>query len=325
MKIEKFLTILFWGIVIYFGIGIVSPVCAYSIQKLANVPVENDFTLGPGKVEVLLDPGSTTTRNLLITNRLGKVMDFKVEIEDFEGSPTGERAAVLLGGKRGPYSLKNYLNPELSEFTLAHGERMVLPVEISIPEGMEPGGLYGSVLVSTSPPKEILKKEAGKVKGQIRIVGRIGSLFFVRVKGKAKEDGKLEKFDTADSKRFYQKGPISFSILYRNTGNVHLDPYGLIEIKNLLGKKIGEIEIDPYFAMPKSLRYREVKWERGLALGRYTATLSLNRGYKNIIDRASINFWILPWKILLIAGIAIFFIIWFIWWIATHFEIRRKR
>ncbi|RLE08187.1 hypothetical protein DRZ78_01550 [Candidatus Aerophobetes bacterium] len=321
---KSFLTILFLGMVIYFGVGVVSPVFAYNIQKLANVPVENDFTLGPGKIEVFLDPGSTTTRNLLITNRLGKTMDFKVEIEDFEGSPTGERAAVLLGGKRGPYSLKDYLHPELSEFTLAHGERMVLPVEISIPEGMEPGGLYGSVLISTSPPEKIPEREEGVAKGQVRIVGRVGTLFFVRTKGEVNEEGALEKFDTTGSKRFYQKGPISFTILYRNTGNVHLDPYGIVEIKNILGKKIGEIEVEPYFAMPKSLRYREVKWERGLALGHYTATLFLNRGYQDIIDTAKINFWIFPWKILLIAGIAIFSIIWFIWWIATHFEIRRK-
>ncbi|MBZ9572971.1 hypothetical protein KJA17_02220, partial [Patescibacteria group bacterium] len=150
-----FFSILIGGVVVGFLLGIASPVFAFEIQKLTNVPVENDFTLGPGKIEVFLDPGEKVTRTLLITNRLGRVMNFKVEIEDFEGSPTGERAAVLLGEKRGPYSFKDYLNPELSEFTLAHGERMVLPVEISIPEGMESGGLYGSVLVLTSPPEEV--------------------------------------------------------------------------------------------------------------------------------------------------------------------------
>lgn len=320
-----FLLIFIGEVIICFGIGIAFPVFAFEIQKLANVPVENDFTLGPGKIEVFLDSGEETTRNLMVTNRLGKVMDFKVEIEDFEGSPTGAQAAVLLGEKQGPYSLRDYLKPELTEFTLAHGERMVLPIEISIPEGMEPGGLYGSVLILTSPPEEVPEREKEVVKGQVRIVGRIGSLFFVRVKGEVTEEGALEKFGTADSKRFYQESPISFSVLYQNTGNVHLAPYGIIEVKNILGKKIGEIGIDPYFAMPESLRYIEVKWERGLGLGLYTATLYLNRGYDDIIDEAKISFWILPWRIILISGIAIFLIFWLLWWFIANFEVRKKR
>jgi len=322
---KKILQTLIGVLAVFLGLGIFSPVLAYEIEKLANIPVTNDFTLGPGKVEIFIDPGAKQTRNLLITNRLGKEMKFKVEIEDFEGSPTGEVAAVLLGGKKGPYSLRDYLYPEITEFTLAHGERMVLPVEISIPEGIEPGGLYGSVLVSTVPSAEELAEEEEVSKGQIQIKGRIGSLFFIRVKGEAAEEGRLEKFDTADSKRFYQKMLISFSVLYRNTGNVHLNPYGVIEIKNLLGKKVDEIEIEPYFAMPKSMRYIEKKWDKDLGLGLYTATLSLNRGYKDIIDTAKISFWILPWKILLSAGIIIFFAIFLIWWSVAHFEIRKKQ
>lgn len=316
--------VLIGGLVLFLGIGFASSVSAYQIEKLANVPVTNDFTLGPGKVEVLLAPGEKETRTLSITNRLGEVMEFKVEIEDFTGDPTGSQAAVLLGETKGPYSLKDYLHPELTEFKLAHGEKMVLPVEISIPAGMEAGGLYGSVLISTVPSEETPGREAEVAKGQIRIAGRIGSLFFVRVKGEVFEEGKLEKFDTAGSKRFYQSGPISFAIISRNTGNVYLSPYGVIEIKNLLGKKVAEIDIDPYFSMPKSLRYKEAKWESSFGLGFYTAKLFLNRGYKDIIDEAKINFWILPWKILLITGVIILLIILLSWWIATHFEIRRK-
>jgi len=312
------------ALVIYFGLAGISPVFAFEVQKLANVLVENDFTLGPGKIELFLNPGESVTRNLLITNRLGRPMKFRVELEDFTGSSTGERAAVLLGNKRSPYSLRDFLHPEIWEFTLSHGERMVLPVTVTIPQEMEPGGLYGSVLISTSPSEDFLEREEEKAKGQVRLVARVGALFFVRVKGKVKEEGRLEKFDTVNSKKFYQSGPIYFSIYYRNTGNVHLDPYGIIEVKNILGRKIGEIEIEPYFAMPNSLRYREVKWDRKLGIGRYTATLFLNRGYNNIIDTAKITFWILPWKIILITAALFFIIIFVVWWIATHFEIRRK-
>lgn len=312
------------GGVIYLCIGFYSSVFAFEIESLPNVLVTKDFTLGPGKIEVFLNPGEEEIRNLQITNRLGKTMNFNVEIEDFEGSLTGETAVILLGGKRGPYSLRDYLHPEVLKFQLAHGERMNLPIKISIPKDMEPGGLYGSVLIVSSPLEPDLETEQGKTKGQVKLVARIGSLFFVRIKGDVQEQGELEKFDTLNSKRFYQKGPIDFSIFYRNQGNVHLNPYGTIEIKNILNKKIGEIITNPYFAMPKSLRYREVKWERGLALGRYTAVLSLNRGYQDIIDTAKVSFWIIPWKILLIVAVIFFLLILFIWWFVGHFEIKKK-
>lgn len=311
------------GLTLCFGLIFALPVSAYEIQKLTNVEKENDFTLGPGKVEVFLSKGESATKNLMITNRLGEPMKFRVNIEDFIGSLTGDRAAVLLGEEKGPYSLRDYLHPELTEFNLNHGERIVLPVEISIPEDAEPGGLYGSVLVSTSPIGGA-SEGSDVTEGQIQFVSRIGSLFFVRVEGDAKEEGSLEEFDTILSKRFYQQGPISFAALYRNSGNIHLSPYGVIEIKNFLGSKIGTVEIDPYFAMPNSLRAREVKWDGGFAMGRYTATLSLNRGYNDIIDQKQISFWILPWKILLIIGIIVLFVIALFWFAASRFEIKRK-
>lgn len=321
---KKFQLILTGGMAVCFGIVFALPVFGYQIQKLTNVLVENDFTLGPGKTEILLPAGESETRNLTITNRLGRPMNFKIEIEDFVGSLTGERAAILLGEERGPYSLRDYLQPEVMEFTLNHGERIILPIKISIPEDAEPGGLYGSVLVSTSPIEEIAGEEKEDIRGQVHLVARIGSLFFVRVAGEAKTEGWLEEFNTVDNKTFYSRGPVTFSIANKNTGNVHLVPYGTIEIKNVLGRKIGEIEIDPYFVMPQSLRYRQATWEKELALGVYTATLHINRGYGDIIDTAKISFWILPWQIALIILAVLIILIVFFYWILKHFEIRKR-
>jgi len=59
---------------------------AYTIEDLRDIPVENDFVLAGSKVELWLDPGQSYTKELLITNRLGKRMDFTIEIEDFEGT-----------------------------------------------------------------------------------------------------------------------------------------------------------------------------------------------------------------------------------------------
>jgi len=305
----------------FFGLSF-SLVLAYQIEDLTDVPVANDFVLGVGKIELWLDPGEKYTRELYITNRIGETMDFKVEIEDFKGSRDPKEAVILLGEEKGPYSLKDYLTPEITEFTLSHGQRMILPVEISIPPDAEPGGLYGSILVSAHPILTPAEVEELKAKGQIKLVSRLSSLFFIRVKGEAKEDGLLKDFKI--EKKYYEKGPIPFQILFENNGNVHLAPYGVIEIYNILGKKVDEIELDTWFALPDSLRLREVKWERGLLFGKYTALTSINRGYQDIIDQKAVEFWVIPWKIILAGILAIGLIVWFLIWIAGHFEIRKK-
>ncbi|MDP3093702.1 MAG: hypothetical protein Q8N16_02965 [bacterium] len=299
---------------------------AYTIEKLPDVAVEKDFTVGPAQNEVFLDPGAEATKNLMVTSRLGKTTSFIITLEDFKGTTTGETSALLLGGERnGPYSLIDYLKPETTEFTLNHGERIALPIKISIPADAEPGGRYGAVLVSITNPVEI-KSQEGEVVGGINVTGRVAALYLVRVRGDVEEDGFLREIRTVGPKKwFYDKGPISLELLFENRGSVHLNLYGVIEIRNLFNKKVGEIKLDPWFAMPQSLRSRVVKFDRSLLFGRYTALASINRGYDDIVDQKSVNFWVIPWKFLA-AGIIILGLFAFLLrWLLSKVEIRVKR
>ncbi len=296
---------------------------AYTIEDLGLIgDPPGDFVLGPGKTELLMEPGEKTARELYISNRLGERMKFKVEIEDFAGSMNPETTVVLLGDQRGPYSLKDYIKPELEEFVLEHGERIKMEVEISVPEDAEPGGRYGSLLVKSVPPGPDLKEEKDKAVPGVKIISRLGTLFFVRVKGEVEEKGFLKDFKT--SKEFYEKGPVPFELLFENQGSVHLTPYGKIEIKNFLDKKIDEIQLDAWFAMPGSLRSRKVEWQRELLFGRYIATVEVSRGYGEDVDKKSVAFWVIPWKLILAGIAALILIILFLRWIFGHFEIRRK-
>lgn len=318
----KSLRLILLGSSLFFSFGLIGPVLAYEIEDLPGTPVEGDFVVGPGKQELWMEPGAQAMRQIIITNRLGRIMGFRIEIEDFKGSRDLRETVILLGGERGPYSLRDYLKPEISEFTLNHGQRMILPITISIPEDAEPGGLYGAVIVSTQPPAIERRDREEEVEPGIGIITRIGALYFVRVKGDVVEQGFLQEFKTPE--RFFEKGPVPFEMLFQNDGTVHLMPYGIIEIRNLLGRQVGEVKVDPFFALPDSLRQREVEWKPRLALGRYTATLFLNRGYQDIIDQKSLTFWIIPWKIILAGIIGLFLIIWFFRWLFSKFEIRRK-
>lgn len=287
---------------------------AYQVENLNNVKQEGDFTLGPTKIEVWADPGEEIDKKITITNRAGYPLYFKIGKEDFIGHEDPAKVTKFLGEQTSNFSLKDWLFPDRENFVLEHGQRAHFNIRIKVPESAEPGGYYAAVFVASQP-------EPGS-QAEVKVISRVGSLFFVRVRGEVKESGYLEDFSIPKS--YYQKGPIEFSLLSQNTGNVHLVPYGIIEIKNLLGRKVDQTELEPWFVMPESSRIRKVAWDKGHLFGVYQATAKINRGYGNMVDQKSVRFVVAPWKTLLIGLIGLLILILFIRWITSKFKITRK-
>ncbi len=293
-------------------------VSAYVIETIPGQDVFGDFVAGPGKVEIEVKPGESVTRNITVTNRMGDTRFFNLDVEDFTGSSDIETPVVLLGDEKGPYSLKDYISFPEKTFELKHGQRAVIPVTISVPTDAQPGALYGSVLSSTA------SKPGQNGGAKNSIIARIGTLFFVTVPGAVDHAGSLKEFSTKDSQQIFGSGPISFRLLYENKGNVYVNPYGEIRIKNFFGKEVKNVEVEPWFAMPNSLRSREVEWKSSFLVGKYTAVASINRGYDNIVDTMEFSFWVIPVKllVLVVVGIALFLLA--LRFVVTRFEIRKK-
>jgi hypothetical protein len=269
-----------------------------------------DFIVSPGRVELEARPGETAVRYLTITNRVSDNRTFELLVEDVAGTEDGSAAVRLLGEERGPYTLKDYISFPSRTFTLALGERARIPVFINIPADASPGGFYGSVLVTTVRDEGADGPVGGDTGARSPIIARVGTLFFVTVPGEVERSGAARAFSLIDDYWWYESGPVRFGIAYENTGSVHLAPYGELRVRNMFGEEVGFVEIDPWFVLPGSLRFREITWDRELLLGRYTATLALNRGYDDIVDEFELSFWVLPWK--MVGGtFLVFFIIFF--------------
>lgn len=285
--------------------------------------IVGDFVVGPGKVDIAILPGESRTIEMTVTNRTGERRKFNFTVEDATGSDNLEQPIVLLGETRGPYSLKDYVSIPHMNFELDQGERARIPVTITIPEDAEAGGLYGSVLVETATIEDTNTTESNAAPRSV-IVARIGTLFFITVPGDIEREGALKKFSTIPEKTYFESGSINFGILFENTGPIHLAPYGELRIVNMLHEEVGFIELEPWFALPKSLRLREVSWNRELLFGRYTATALINRSYDDVVDTMEYTFWVLPWKIV-VGGFAVVFITLFlIRAFFRSFEFKRK-
>ncbi len=304
---------------------------AFPIQAAAieitnsTVEINDDFVVGPAKTEVFLKPGEKVTKSLSVLNRTDREQLFTVEVEDFTGSKDPNQVVVLLGNDRGPYSLRDYIEPEVNSFKLKSGQRAVMDVVISLPQDAEPGGHYGSVLVSSEPSRSENENEFDNT---TKTVSRIGVLYFVRIAGKVKEDARLVDFRLEGEKSFYEKGPFNFEVLFENSSSVHLTPSGTIKVKNMIGRTVKELKVDPFFSLPDSLRAAKIAWDGGFAFGRYTAEVNLARGYQESPDQTdtmSVSFWVLPWKIVVGLIIVIVIAFFILRKLLRSFEIKRKK
>ncbi len=280
---------------------------AATIEYLAGTPVHGDFVVSPAKIEFLLESGESAGKFIAITNRLGRDINFSIAVEDVRGSSDPVEPVVLLEGAAGPYSLKPFVILGADRFVLRHGDRMMLPVEIRMPGGAEPGGRYGAVVVTAEVPVD----RGGSM---VTIKSRIAALVFVRVGGSAIRDGgRLLSFDTIPpGQRFFESAPGAFAVTFENAGTAHLNPYGLLSVTNTISGGVREIRIDPYYVMPDSVRLRELRLSETLPFGRYRAAILLNRGYGDIVDEAGFIFWVFPqalWVTILAAGAAVLAVI----------------
>lgn len=296
--------------------------------KTESIPnagdIIGDFVVGPGRFEAFMNPGESRTTEILVTNRTGVDRRFYLSVEDIKGSVDGSDSVVLLGDDRGPYSIKDYISFPTNTFDLKHGQRVRVPVTISIPADAEPGGFYGSILTRTISVPLNQEEVPGSAVIRSPLVQRIGSLFFITVPGDNIYQGQLQDFKIVPTKKWYEKGPFNFVITYENTGSSHLNPYGEIRIQNMFGEEVGFIELTPWFALPQSVRLREVTWGRDMLYGKYTATILLNRGYDDIVDEMTYTFWVIPWKFVAIGFVGLFLIFLILRTFFKTFEFKRK-
>ena len=292
----------------------------YKIERLIGNVEVGDFVVGPGRSELTLQPGETKTFTLSVSNRISDDRAFKLEVADIGGTADGSSALQVIEDERGPYSILDYISFPEDTIILKLGERARIPITVSVPANAEPGGYYGSILVSTVQVSAATDPAAPRNP----IIARVGSHVFLTVAGEQEVGGQVLGMNTLPSSWWYEGGPITFGISYENTGSLHTNAYGQLSIKNLLNEEVGYIEIDPWFILPKSIRTREIAWDREFMFGRYTAVASINRGYEDIVDEVSVTFWVLPWKLLamLFGGLFIVFLV--IRLFFRTFEFKRK-
>jgi hypothetical protein len=283
-----------------------------AISQQSDVPVRNDFQVGPTRFVLELAPGEQRTIKIELLSRGGDEHTYSLSVEDFSSDETGNDIAMY-GGKDGPFSSRSWVKPQVEKLNLRHGERATIPVTVSVPANAAVGDHYSTVLFQRDPKG---------VQPGFNIVARVGVLLLITVKGQVIREGGLQDFGTAAP--FYWWLPATLDLRYKNSGTVHLVPTGRVEIRNVFGILVDEIPVKDWYVLRNSTRGRTITWHPSFALGYYKATLSVNANANHETEVMSTSFWVIPAVPVALVLIAIFLVSLVVQVFFTRFEIRKK-
>ena len=275
-------------------------VCSFLLVAPAVLAQVTGVQISPLRIEESVDPGEVLREEIKVTNLSDSTTTFYIYLMDFKAKGEGGQAQLLPSGSEEGRFMSSWIKATSTGIVFMPGEKKKIPISIEVPEDIGPGGYYGAMALGTVPPKI----EAGGV--AIAVGQQAGILTLLRVSGDVVEDALIREF-SADKDFYSTPFKVNFVTRVQNLGNVHIKPHGLIEITNMLGRKVTTLRINDAGTnvLPDSIRRFENSWEGDFGFGRYTATLSLSFGtfaYEGGEGRQTLyaqrSFWIIPWRMI---------------------------
>lgn len=291
-----------------------------------------NLTVSPVFLSLITDPGKNISTSIRVQNNNNETEYLRLELARFV--PVADGNPVIADVEKEDEFAK-WISFSPSEFVLLPNESKNVKVSID-PSDDAALGYYYAIVVDRI-------QEAGDEKSPV-VAGSpaIPVLLEVRSPNASRE---VQILDFKTDKAIYEYLPTEFEIKLKNTGNIHSSPIGDIFIDSGDDKDIAIIQVNggKGNVLPQSTRVFKATWEDGFAvrvpkmndgqvvkdkdgkatyetkydftkankfrIGKYTANLLLiyDNGERDIPLEAKVSFWIIPWKILLIAtGILLF-------------------
>jgi len=277
--------------------------------------------IAPPVIYLTVDPGQTVKTQIYIRDISSGNLIVTGQVNDFVSGGEDGTPKILLDQEAdsSAFSIKNWVAP-LPSLLLIPREIKTMTATINVPKDASPGGHYGVVRFTSTPPS---------LEGSgVSLAASIGVLLLVTVRGEITEDLKVESFTVSrDGKAgtFFESGPVSFTQKFKNAGNIHVQPTGQVTINDMFGKKFAAVNVNvpPGNVLPDSSRqFTEVLDKSVIGnkrmFGRYKATLKVTYGADKKEITSTIAFWVIPYKLVaavIIGLIALFF--------ALRFAIKR--
>lgn len=300
-----------------------------SQSVLAQTPPSGiSLNVSPVFINLSIDPGKTVSSQFKVTNNNNFSEKLQFDVAKFESNPqTGQ---PIISDITVEDEFASWLEFDKKKVTLGPNETRTFKFTISPPKNAALGYYY-AIVVNRQPLGEVDINQP-----QAAVAGAPAIPVLVEVLSpNAKKELQLVEFVT--DKPFYEYLPTEFNIKVKNTGNVHVVPSGDIFIDSSAKQNIGIISANPgrnnilpnsertlkntwldafLYLSPEldknnntvyKLKYDLTKADR-FRIGKYTAHLLMvyDNGSRDIPLEATVSFWVMPWKLLLIGLLIVY-------------------
>lgn len=235
----------------------------------------------PSNLDVNLTPGSPTSGTIFVMNTTKNSLTVQTVLRNFTAQ--GEKGGVAITAENTPFSLASWIKVTPEKMDIPSGKEVAFKYTITPPQNAEPGGHFGSIVFATVPSSI---NNTGAAVSQ-----EIAALILARIPGNAKEAAVVESINA--DKAFYEFGPVHFTLRVKNNGDVHIQPFGVVQVTDMLGRKF-DAPLDPTNVLPNAIRQINATFDHKLLIGRYQATIIASYGSKNQPLEGSVEFWAFP-------------------------------
>ena len=283
----------------------------------------NGFKISPLRQDFTIEKGSSQKLTITLTNTASVKIIAKPVINDFIASSdeSGDPRVLLEeNSKSSGNSFKNLVAP-MENFEMGPNEVKTLDIIVSVPANAPAGGYYGAVRFAPAA------SDTSKI---VALTASVGTLVLVRVPGSVTEKAELveigaanvltESKDGKETKKagtigsLFSSGPIAIVVRLKNSGNVHVQPFGKITVKNSSGKEVEGYEFNQLGdaaqrsnILPDSTRRFENVLKNDKWFGKYTveANLGYAQGSGDLIS-AKFSFWVIPTWVFIVGAAVLF-------------------
>lgn len=231
---------------------------------------EVSISVSPIRVEQMGKPGERGTDMISITNGESAPTRLKVSVEDWTLTKEGSAKFEKPGGS--PLSCASWIRVNPVDFRISPGQTREVRYTITIPEGTPEGGYHAAIVFETVP--EIVP---GKKMGRVFIRGRIATILYTVV-GKPVPQGHANSLKVE-----FKKDGVDSTLTLQNTGKVHYRTKGTITASDSNGQKVFEVEIPDVPILPQSEREINIRYDKPIPKGKYTALAVVDIGVPELI------------------------------------------
>lgn len=284
--------------------------------KLSAAQTEfREISLTPFLQELEVAKGGAVQSSIDVTNNSAEEIVAYISTRDFLPGQRGEPQFVPDDEyNEVTFSLASWITiADGNQVHLRPGETKTIRYSVNPPANAEQGTHYGAILFSLT--------EGANLSG-VGITQSVGTIVIVGY-GEARPQGELEF--SAEPTVVWWNDKIEFTNTFKNIGRVHVKPKGEVVIKNIFGQVVAtpQTNRDAANVLPESDRSFISDWfPSRAAFGPYTAESVLTYGNSKLEVRDKETIWILPAYTLVLLGLVLIIILWFIFH-GRHWNRRR--